>query len=245
MKKQIRKNIFARQALLSRLVYLFTAFFLLVSNTTCATIENDLSLRISPNDKRYPTFLLALQLMQERNVETIVETGTARNGVSACGGDGCSTSIFATWARKNKAALYSVDIDPKAIAKAKSVTRKNPNVKFFIEDSVTFLSRFDKTIDFLYLDSFDFDSNNPLPSQIHHLNEIIAAYPHLSDNTIIMIDDCDLPHGGKGKLVIEYLLEKGWQILLAKYQTILIKNPYVVDLKTYEQRMYIHLPLET
>lgn len=53
-----------------------------------------------------------------------------------------------------------------------------------------------------YLDSFDFDISNPLPSQKHHLKEIEAAYDKLTDNSVVMIDDCDLPGGGKGKGVI-------------------------------------------
>jgi hypothetical protein len=80
-------------------------------------------------------------------------------------------------------------------------------------------------IDFLYLDSYDYEWNNPSPSQEHHLREIQAAFPRLHENSVVMIDDCALPQGGKGKLAIEYLKERGWKILLEQYQTILIFDP--------------------
>jgi hypothetical protein len=40
-----------------------------------------------------------------------------------------------------------------------------------------------------------------------------------------------LPGGGKGKLVIEYMLERNWEIVMQEYQVILQKkfNPAVVD----------------
>lgn len=97
----------------------------------------------------------------------------------------------------------------------------NSRIHFVCSDSIAFLQNFGKTIDFLYLDSYDFDFNNPLPSQYHHLYEIQAAYPKLSENSIVMIDDCDLPHGGKGKFAIEFLTERGWKILENRYQVIL------------------------
>ena len=77
-------------------------------------------------------------------------------------------------------------------------------------------------IDFLYLDSFDFELHNPSPSQEHHLKEIIAVAPRLRKSTIIMVDDCDLPYGGKGKLVIKWLKERGWVEHKSGYQVILV-----------------------
>jgi hypothetical protein len=178
------------------------------------------------HNMRYATFDLAFQLMGQRRARVIVETGSARQGVSGCCSEGCSTYLFAQWAKSHNATLYSVDINPEAIDHAKNATDPvNPEVAFYNMDSVLFLEQFDQVIDFLYLDSYDFDSNNPLPSQEHHLKEIIAAYPHLRDHSVIMIDDCNLPYGGKGKLVIEWLQQKGWLLLASAYQSILIKSP--------------------
>ena len=184
--------------------------------------EAYLHYRLASSDKRYPSFLLALELLKQNHSKTIVETGTSRYGDKGFVGDGGSTIIFGDWARQNDAVFYSVDIDPNAVQMAKNYTSGYGNsVQIYCDDSINFLASFPDPIDFLYLDSFDFELNNPGPSQEHHLKEIIAVYPKLHSNSIIMIDDCGLLHGGKGKLVLEYLDERGWKILYQGYQVIL------------------------
>lgn len=151
-----------------------------------------------------------------------METGTARAGAQNFIGEGGSTIIFGDWATQNDAKRYSVDISPEAVFKARNAVRNYVNhVEIVWVDSILFLANFNQPIDFLYLDSYDFDFNNPFPSQHHHLLEIEAAYPQLHENSIVMIDDCGLPYGGKGKLIIPYLLERGWKIVFNGYQVIL------------------------
>ncbi|MES2121714.1 MAG: class I SAM-dependent methyltransferase [Chlamydiota bacterium] len=181
-----------------------------------------LTSRIPAKDKRFSTFLLALNLMKASGAKTLVETGTARLGCKNCRGDGCSTIIFGHFAKDHQMEFYSVDISPEAIASSRSaVAPINPDAKLVVDDSIAFLKNFNQPIDFLYLDSYDFEVNDPLPSQLHHLYEIQAAYPCLHEGSTVMIDDCDLPHGGKGKLAIAWLLERGWKILLSQYQVVL------------------------
>ena len=134
--------------------------------------------------------------------------------------------LFSRWAKDNGAEMYSVDINPIALKTAKRACREfnKGNVHFIEQDSAIFLHNFDKQIDFLYLDSYDFEISNPLPSQIHHLKEIMAAYPYLSEQCIILIDDCDLPYGGKGKFVIQFLEEEGWNIIESGYQVLIARN---------------------
>lgn len=181
--------------------------------------------KIPVNNKRYKTMKLALELMNLHQPKVIVETGTARYGSAVIGftGDGSATLIFGKWAQRNDSVLYSVDISPEAIATSRKALGNNYNVQLVCHDSVSFLHQFLGIIDFLYLDSLDYDFTNPFPSQEHHLNEIIAAYPKLASNCVIMIDDCDLPGGGKGALVVPYLLERGWKIIANDYQIILMK----------------------
>lgn len=194
--------------------------FLLISIAYSALEE-----KIPQNNPRYKTFLQALQLMKEKKAETLVETGTARCGKRNCIGDGCSTLVFAEWAAQNEAFLYSIDINKDNLQAAeKDLGDLSDFVQFVQSDSVIFLKTFSHPIDFLYLDSYDYEAHNPLPSQRHHLREIKAAYPWLTDDSIVMIDDCALPNGGKGKLVIEYLLKRKWKIVANDYQVILIKN---------------------
>lgn len=202
---------------------LILALSFLISANAYSESEKYLVDRIPENSHRYMSFQKCLELMEQRNAKNLVETGTARCGATNCLGDGCSTVIFAHWAKDHGAALISIDIDSRAVLESMRAVRSiNPVVHFAIYDSIAFLNRYDKQIDFLYLDSYDFDVNDPLPSQEHHLNEIIAAYPHLTKESIVMIDDCALPHGGKGRLAIEFLLNQGWQIYYSGYQVILV-----------------------
>ncbi len=188
----------------------------------------ELSLEGLPaHNLRYQTFKKALKLMNQRGAKIIVETGTTRgiNLKDIFAGDGGSTLIFARWAATQQANLYSVDICPTAFTNAAEfLAPYRKHTTCICMDSVAFLENFDQPIDLLYLDSYDFDSHNPIPSQEHHLKEIQAAYPKLTDQTIIMIDDCGLAHGGKGKLVIEFLLNLNWKIVANDYQVILIRE---------------------
>ena len=205
------------------IVSLFLLFSVISVGNSSLFAKDYFKNRFNPKDVRRSTFKACLELLEQRNAKILVETGTSRYGNRNCAGDGCSTILFADWATDHNALLFSVDIDPNAIAASQEAASPYyPNVQFATQDSVSFLEHFSQQIDFLYLDSYDFDFNNPMPSQLHHLKEIKAAYPYLHKNTVIMIDDCDLPHGGKGKLVIEFLIAKGWKIFLSSYQTILI-----------------------
>lgn len=188
-------------------------------------VSKYLSGRIETSDKRYPSFLMALELLKERKAKVFVETGTARYGDQQYIGDGGSTIIFGDWATQHHATLHSVDMDSAAIEKAKSVTKGYvKNINFCLSDSIEFLREFPQFIDFLYLDSYEYNSSNPLPSQTHHLNEMMAAYPILHEKSVVMVDDCDLPEGGQGKFVIEFLTERGWKVIFKGYQTILVQD---------------------
>ena len=179
--------------------------------------------------KRIETFQKTLDLMEERGATCLVETGTQRLGYS-CRNDGCSTAIFADWARDHGALFYSVDTNREAIEKVqrllKSESIKNQvsfsHVGLVCSDSVPFLRNFGQQIDMLYLDSFDIDCQNPWPSQRHHLKEIIAALPWITENTVILIDDCGLPHRGKGGMAIEFLEKRGWVIIAEEHQALLV-----------------------
>ena len=97
---------------MNKILYLLTFAGTCFNSLLFAKLEDF----IHPEDKRYKTFRSTLELMEKRKVKTIVETGTARNGVKNCIGDGCSTPIFCEWASEHGAYVYSVDIDPLAIA---------------------------------------------------------------------------------------------------------------------------------
>jgi hypothetical protein len=210
-------------------LFLLVASVLIVSSPELSfadppkTAQDYLQKRIDPSSKRYNSYVRALGLMQKRKAKILVETGTARFGGYHFEGDGGSTIIFGEWAQQNQAFLYSVDLCSLCCQHAKEATQAYAeHIRIEEGDSVAFLQKFKKRIDFLYLDSMDFDLDNPLPSQEHHLKEIKAAYPKLHRQSIVMIDDCNLPHGGKGKLAIRFLIQKGWRIIFRGYQVIMI-----------------------
>lgn len=185
-------------------------------------VERYLEGRLTKDDKRYPTLLFALQLMKHRKPVNIVETGTSRFGSSNFVGDGGFTLLVGDYVRDNGGFFYSVDTDFNALSNAATGLGESRHfVRLVNEDSVLFLQRFKEPIDFLYLDSFDFDVNDPIPAQQHHLKEIMAAYPNLTSQSVVMIDDCGLPYWGKGKFVVNYLVSRGWKILANGYQVIL------------------------
>ena len=180
--------------------------------------------------KRQKTFRRAIELLDERSATCLIETGVARYGLRNSKSDGASTAVFGLWAKTNNASLYSVDISPESIDGAREAVEELgllEQVKLVTGDSVQFLENFADPVDFLYLDSYDYDKHDEsiqMASQEHHLKEFKAIEEQLGPNTVVLIDDCDLPGGGKGKTVIEYMTRKGWQIDTSAYQILLTKQ---------------------
>lgn len=179
--------------------------------------------------RRRNSFRLAMQLMEERKAKILVETGVARKGLQNTKYDGASTIVFGLWAQKHQAKVFSVDIDAGAVEEArKEVVNHSLEsvVDLNVSDSVAFLNQLNESVDFLYLDSYDYPKRDPegqKASQEHHLKEIKAIESRLHEKSIILIDDCGLPGGGKGKLVIAYLQNKDWKIIYKGYQIMLSK----------------------
>ena len=179
--------------------------------------------------KRQKTFRRAIELLDERSATCLIETGVARYGLRNSKSDGASTAVFGLWAKANNASLFSVDISPESISGAREVVEELgllEQVKLVTGDSVQFLENFADPVDLLYLDSYDYDKHDQsvqIASQEHHLKEFKAIEEQLGTDTVVLIDDCDLPGGGKGKTVIEYMTRKGWQIDTSAYQVLLTK----------------------
>jgi hypothetical protein len=175
--------------------------------------------------ERAPTFKKALEFLDRTKPSVLVETGTSRgrfdiNLPSICG-DGASTLIFAIWCSKNNAKIYTIDIDPQCIANCKmniGALGLMDYVEFVVSDSVAYLNDCElQDLQFLFLDSYDFDYSNPYPSQYHHLKEYLAVKNKLHTNCCILIDDCDLPHG-KGFVVEQELVRDNYKLTQGGYQ---------------------------
>ena len=173
--------------------------------------------QMSSKDRRYVGFSEAFRLMDERGARVIAETG--------CDLDGAQPGLFAAFAKENGGRVYVVDPSKEGLRAAKLSAGSNvSSLECFCEDPVMFLRNFPFQIDLLYLDSVKFFHHDPGSAQRYHLEELKAALPHFGPNTIVMIDDCGLSGGGRGKLVIEYLISKGWKIVSHTYQVILVQE---------------------
>lgn len=162
--------------------------------------------------QRDPTFAVCLNWLMQTGGKRLIETGSFR--------DAGSTELFGDFCSRIGAHLWTVDINDKVIAVSKSRTAEYAScISYVHSDSVEFLRSFDQTIDFLYLDSGDYDRSNPLPAQRFHLREFEAALPKLNPRACVLIDDNEPKGGGKGELVRAPLMENGFICLLDAYQS--------------------------
>jgi hypothetical protein len=110
------------------------------------------------------------------------------------------------------------------------VTRRYAeSITYEVADSIAFLKAWGtkgngRRIDLLYLDSWDYpieaDDDSRAASQEHCLGELDAALPYLHDRSLVLIDDGDLPGGGKPRFAKRRLEELGWECELDAYQTL-------------------------
>lgn len=184
--------------------------------------------------KRRDSFRLTLNLLTITNAKTIVETGTSREGLHGAKSNGAATIVFGKWAKENSAIVHSVDISDESVENAlKEVDEQQLQdvVNIHLSDSVEFLSTFKEPVDLLYLDSYDYSNDVEVQrkSQEHHLKEFKTIEDQLHENSIVLIDDCGLPNGGKGKMVIAYMLQNDWKIAMQDYQVLLVRKNFGLD----------------
>jgi predicted RNA methylase len=185
-------------------------------------------------DIRASGFLAIFELLEARCAQLgrpalIVETGCMR-GVGNWAGDGQSTLLWKEFAALHPCEVHTVDIDPAAVRVVREVC--GDAVQAHVGDSVEFLYELanqspSRQIDLLYLDSSDFDPNNPFPSAMHHVKELIAARPCLGTGSMVVIadnyvypDPTDGRITGKGSLALQWfrhldipLIHKGHQFV--------------------------------
>lgn len=165
-------------------------------------------------------FKLLLEI-KERNFN-IIETGTLRKINSWS--DGQSAFLFTEFVKLFGGSVQSVDINQVAVDTANSYIN-SPYFKSNCSDSVLWLESLSnkESIDLFYLDSYDCKWHDDVPSAEHHLNEFKVIEPYLN-NTIVAIDDntnlLDGSRVGKGRLIYDYLLNKGIKPLYDNYQII-------------------------
>ena len=110
-----------------------------------------------------------------------------------------STMIFSDYAKFVNGSLITCDIDNNNIKNAKKFVGLNKRyVEFVVDDSLNFLNKINKTIDFLYLDSLDGQFKE---ASNHQLSEIKIAINKLQNNSLVLLDD----KGSKTNLSIDYM----------------------------------------
>jgi hypothetical protein len=169
--------------------------------------------------KRKDDFLKLITLMINKNIKNLVETGSIRKEDNFQG-DGCSTLIFSDYSKFNNARFTSIDIDPNC---GDIIKKLKLNVNFVNQNSLIYLHNRKEDIDFIYLDSFDYEKNLEHESSLHHLFELMAILPKLKSGSIIAVDDNYSKQGnGKGRYIKEYFSSLGIKPMLDGYMLIYI-----------------------
>ena len=181
----------------------------------------------NPQRDRASSFTIVFEELDKMNKTdyTIVETGCMRadHGDMAFGDDGASTYIFDDFINYYDGQVISVDICQANVDHANAKT--SDRTMAYCEDSVSFLWNMRvNTIDFLYLDSYDIERDNPHPSQLHHVKELCAVISKCRKGTIICVDDHDAFFTGgligKGNYVKEFMEAIGAELLYEGYQIV-------------------------
>ena len=188
----------------------------------------------NPVRDRATSLSMVFEILDEKKNKDffIVETGCMRadHGQLALGDDGASTYIFDDFINYYDGEVASVDINPDNVAHAQKMVSDKTQV--YCSDSVEFLWNIPskRKIDLLYLDSFDFEPEDPIPSQKHHLKELTAVMKNLRKGSIIIVDDnlnapefewfTKIAQGGKAGFVKEFMKDVGAELLLDEYQII-------------------------
>ena len=165
---------------------------------------------------------------------TIVETGCSAHGTK-------STLLWDKFVNCFGGKVLSVDLNKNAVNITNNQTSNN--TKVFHSNSLDYLPTITDKIDFLYLDSYDVDFLNPLPSAEHHLKEFNCIKHLLHERSIVLIDDTpispewldngkysshynklkpkfDINMSGKGSLVSQELEKMGATKIMHQYQVL-------------------------
>jgi hypothetical protein len=159
----------------------------------------------------------------------LVEIGQTRNYYN-WNGDGYSTPLFIWYMNQRlDGHFYSIDIsDNSEVYKAifgiwglRDGQEKGATI--LQEDGIKFLKEFEHKIDFLYLDAWDYHKTNiqmQTTSETMHLEAFKIVEPKLNKGAYILIDDIldQETYVGKGKLLIPYMLDNGYELIHKGYQ---------------------------
>jgi len=169
-------------------------------------------------------FRFIISELTTRENPIILETGSSRVPDPRWGtfennfkDDGMSTLIWDAYIQQHGGELYSVDIDPSNIDYTQKYVGRN--TKLYCMDSLRFLwekrvelDEQDLYVDLLYLDS--------LHDPVHHLKELCAIMPRLSQGTLVAVDDNYGKADDRATLIHEFMNSIGIDIAHSGVQKI-------------------------
>lgn len=173
---------------------------------------------------RFETQKIGLNILNQIcEYPLMVETGTIR--MKDDWGAGMSTLIFGRYLSEYGGSLITIDNSIENMDVCKSVTDiYKHNITYIVENSLDYIPKIIRKIDFLYLDSMDCPIEGDASiSQEHNLKEFLLCESKLSDIAVIMIDDVGLPNGGKAFLTHKYLSDNGYLLISKNQQSIWLK----------------------
>jgi len=174
--------------------------------------------------KRADGFAKIFSELDKHRNPTIVETGCLRVP-NNWEGDGQSTFQFDWYAREHRGHVITIDSNKESIDSTRIACSSITST--ILNDSVSSLNLLSSTIkspvSLIYLDSFDLDLDNPMPSAIHHAMEVMAARNLIGAGSILCIDDFNVPPlgpGGKGLIVDRFMENINAEVIYSGYQKI-------------------------
>jgi hypothetical protein len=112
-----------------------------------------------------------------------VETGCAAHGTK-------STLLWDKFVNIFGGNVFSVDLSQESVIEARQQVSDKTTITH--SDSLLYLPKFERKIDFLYLDSYDVNYLDPEKSAEHHLKEFNCVKHLLEKGSIVLIDDTPL-----------------------------------------------------
>jgi hypothetical protein len=161
-------------------------------NSLNSLVDSHFDQICEPNHPCKESLNIALQNMLLHNKIIIIETGSSAWGTN-------SSELFNKFLHfknnvpSNEAFLYTCDLRLNPLFNL--IDKVSQNSYLICNDSVKFIENLSNKIpidDFnflIYLDSYDLDYRNPLPSGVHGFREFAASIPFLKRGTVLVIDD--------------------------------------------------------
>jgi hypothetical protein len=174
--------------------------------------------------KRADGFAVLFATLAERAPHPlIIETGCLRVPGN-WEGDGQSSFMFDAFVRAKGGHFFSIDRLPESIETARRACSSAANL--ICNDSVAALYALSELLpgpaSLVYLDSYDLDVDDPLPSAVHHALELAAVRPLIGSGTLVCVDDYGVgsQKGGKGMIVDKFFSSIRAEVLFSGYQRI-------------------------